>query len=252
MGGIKIMDNELFRKQYDFELEQRNSLASAANIPIMAITILASAISAILIDYKYNGNYFDIVFFIFVAIVLFFIFRAFLFVFRSFWNYDYKKLPSLSLMNNHYYELIKWHENAGFKLDDAKKLAYADFSEYINERLSDASDWNSQNNIARGNYLHVANLAVAIGVAILIPTGLMYVYNKLSSDEDIYQVKVLNFPIQNYQEKKMSSSSSNNKPVAPAATPTPTTKPSGPPNVVFKSNSDMPKPTASNTKTTKE
>lgn len=244
------MDNELFRKQYDFELEQRNSLASAANIPIMAITVLASAISAILIDYKYNNNYYDYVFFVCVSIVLFFIFRAFLFVFRSFWNYDYKKLPSLSSMNAHYYELINWHENAGS--DTAQNLAHIDFSKYINERLSEASDWNSQNNIARGNYLHVANLAVAIGVAILIPTGLIYIYNKSSSDEEVHKVEILNFPSQIYQEKKVSSSSGNNKPAAPAAAPTPTAKPSGPPNVVFKSNSDMPKPNASDTKTTKE
>ena len=44
------MHLELFRKQYDFELDQRNSLTSATNIPLVAITVVASATSVILVD----------------------------------------------------------------------------------------------------------------------------------------------------------------------------------------------------------
>lgn len=48
------MHLELFRKQYDFELDQRNSLTSATNIPLVAITVVASATSVILVDYRYG------------------------------------------------------------------------------------------------------------------------------------------------------------------------------------------------------
>ena len=51
------MHLELFRKQYDFELDQRNSLTSATNIPLVSITVVASATSVILVDYRYGGNH---------------------------------------------------------------------------------------------------------------------------------------------------------------------------------------------------
>ena len=98
------MYSELFQKQYDFELEQRNSIASATNIPTVAITVVASATCAILIDFQYNHSLASYASRrlcctrTFLSVRLLPVFS----LFRSFWNYDYKKLPSSSLLKMHY------------------------------------------------------------------------------------------------------------------------------------------------------
>jgi hypothetical protein len=45
------MDIELYRKQYDFELDQRIHLASNANIPIAGATVLFGAVARRSIDW---------------------------------------------------------------------------------------------------------------------------------------------------------------------------------------------------------
>lgn len=250
------MDRDLFRQQYDFELEQRNSIASATNIPIVAITVLASATSVVLLDFPYKSTYQCYAFLMFASLALVSIAIAVWCLFRSFWNYEYQKLPSSTALKQHYDALFTWHQRAGATAKDAKERADADFSDYLDSRLAEAGDWNGQNNIVRGNYLHLATAAVAIAVTMLLPAGLLYAYNKAAADDKIYQVKLVNFsasiqPTSTQREAQMSnqSSGSGNTPVsalvpaAPAA-PAPSTKPSGPPNTVFKGNTDLAKPSA--------
>lgn len=244
------MDSELFRKQYDFELEQRNTIASATNIPIVAITVVASATSAVLLDFQYTRSLLTFVFLAFTSLTLVAIVFSVYYLFRSFWNYEYKKLPSSSALKQYHDELLDWHSVNGQSSKEAPASAAEDFLQYINSRLAEASDWNGQNNIVRGNFLHMATAAVAIAVASLIPAGLSYIYNKATAEEKTHKVRITEFINPAHQEVNMSnkSGSSNNKPVAaPSPPPAPTAKPSGPPNVVFKGNTDMPKPSANST-----
>ncbi len=247
------MFGELFQKQYDFELEQRNSIASATNIPLVAITILASATSALLLDYQYKNTLQCYFFLAFAVITLVSILFSVFCLFRSFWNYEYQKLPTSTSLKQHYQDLHAWHIQNGNHSKDAIENAATDFSSYVEAKLAEAADWNGQNNIVRGNYLHMATVAVAIGVASLIPVGLIHIYNKANSEEKTHQVRVLNLINQPKQEMQMSNQSSGggNKPVAtpapaPAPAPAPNSKPSGPPNLVFKGNADMVKPNSHN------
>jgi len=258
------MDRDLFRQQYDFELEQRNSLSSATNSPIVAITVVASATSVVLLDYQYKSVFQTYLFVGLVCLDLLSITFAVWCLFRSFWNYEYQKIPSSPALKKHYDELLGWHQGQVGAAEDPKEHADADFLSYLNSRLAEASDWNGQNNIVRGNYLHLATAGVAIAVAMLLPAGLIYVYNKATADNKIHQVHLVNIPssIQpsaTHQEAQMSNqpSGSGNKPAAaPAAAPAapatpaapaPAAKPAGPPNTVFKSNTDLVKPSAGGT-----
>lgn len=251
------MDRDLFRQQYDFELEQRNSIAAATNIPIVAITVVASATSVVLLDYQYKSIFQTYLFVVFVCLALLSIVISVWYLFRSFWNYEYQKLPSTSALKKHYDELLDWHHSQSCSLKDAKERADTDFSSYLNSRLAEASDWNGQNNIVRGNYLHMATAGVAIAVAMLLPAGLIYAYNKAADDDKIYQVHLVNIPslIQpsaTRQEVQMATqpSDSGNKPTAMPSvpvTPAPPAKPSGPPNTMFKGNRDLVKPSAGGT-----
>ena len=243
------MDSDLFRKQYDFELEQRNAIASATNIPIVAITVVASATSAVLLDFQYSASPLTFIFLGFAFLTLVSIVSSVYFLFRSFWNYEYQKLPGSSALKQHHDDLLAWHSANGLPSKEAKASTTEDFSQYINSRLAEASDWNGQNNIIRGNYLHMATAAVAISIASLIPGGLSYIYNKTTAEEKTHKVKITEFINPAHQEVQMSNQSSSDKNklvAAPSPPPTSAAKPSGPPNAVFKGNTAIPKPSANN------
>ena len=56
------MDIELFRKQYDFELDQRNTIAASTNLPILGLTIIGSALCLIIVGYIYSITFQSIAF----------------------------------------------------------------------------------------------------------------------------------------------------------------------------------------------
>lgn len=243
------MHLELFRKQYDFELDQRNGLTSATNIPLVAITVVASATSVILVDYRYGFDALTYTFCALAATALGAVAFSVYSLFRSFWNYEYQKLPRSIDLLKYIGELHEWHVNNGNTPTEARTLADADFAEYLLQRVADATDWNGQNNIVRGNRLHQATAAIALGVAFLLPTALMYAYNKVTADEKTHQVRIV-APIPTPTKEALMSSSQNPPPSQPASAPAPapalvpSAKPAGPPNLVFKGNSDLSKPTA--------
>lgn len=245
------MYNELFQKQYDFELEQRNSIASATNIPIVAITVVASATCAILLDFQYSKALATYAFIVFVVLAISSFGYSVFCLFRSFWNYEYQKLPSSFLLKQHYETLKKWHLDNGCLEDAAIESANVDFSDYLNGNLANAADWNSQNNIARGNYLHRATAAVATSVIFLLPAGAIYIYNKAIADEKVHAVKIVSSSEISTKELTMAtnpnqSSGGTSQPAAAPAAPASTPKPAGPPNTVFKGSVITPKPNASN------
>jgi hypothetical protein len=242
------MDRELTRKQYDFEIDQRNALASAINIPIVAITVVASAASAVVLDFSYELSprtyAFALCMTTAMAAVVFSVYS----VFRSFWNYEYQKLSSPKALTAHYNELIAWHKGQGQADEVAVQNAKADYETYVYEHLSEAADWNGQNNLARGNYLHRATAAIAIAVACFVPAALLYAHARATSPEKIYQVRVLVQPATQGDTKMATTPSPS--PSAPAPAPTPaaappaslSVKPGGPPNVIFKSSTELSKP----------
>jgi len=242
------MHPDLFRKQYDFELEQRNGLTAATNIPIVAITVVASAASVILLDYQYNRDLLSYAFGGFAGAALSTIAFSVYSVFRSFWNYNYQKLPSGKALRKHSETLLAWHMQNESSTEDAKVLAEGDFADYLTGQIAEAADWNGQNNVVRGNYLHRATAAIALAVALFLPAALLYAHNKATADEKVYQVRIAAPVLIEQKEPSMSSNqtpSGANQPAsapAPAPAPTPSAKPAGPPNLVFKGNKDLTKP----------
>lgn len=247
-----MMHTELFRKQYDFELEQRTALTSATNIPIVAITVVSSAASAALLDFQYAWSASSYAFMLFIAVALVAVCFSVYSVFRSFWNYEYQKLSSPTRLRQYFRDLLDWHVARGAGADAAFRLAKEDFQDFVDERLAEASSWNGQNNLARGNFLHRATAAVAFAVVALLPAAGLYAYVKASAVDKIHQVRVVN--LSNATERIVPMSDTPSSPAArPASTsapaPAPATsvptiaeaKPTGPPNDMFKSNFQLDK-----------
>lgn len=241
------MEREIYQKQYDFELEQRNSVASASNIPIVALTIVGGALSTMIVDFKYLWCLSTYVFISLSFLALVTIVISMVFLFRSFIGYSYQKIPPAPALTKYYSELKNWHQQSCKNEEDPIGLAKVDFDEYFNERLSEAAENNGTNNLKRGNFLHDATLWVAIALALLIFAAPFYIYQKINREDTIHQVKIVEYSNLGLIKEELKMGNENNgnsttQQAAPANTPAAapaSTKPSGPPNVVFKGSVEL-------------
>lgn len=242
------MLSDIFQRQYDFEHLRRGEVTSAAGTPIVAVTVLSSAVAVALLDFPYIRSTLTIAFTTLVGLAL-----SVYYIFRSIWNYVYRKLPPAPALSAHLKELEAWHLAQGCDASKVSTTAEKDFREYIDDRLSEAADWNGQNNDRRGNFLHMGTTALAFSLAMFVPTALLYAYGKATTPDKVHRVE-LTQPLQ-HKEKEMTTTPSNgtNTPAStPAATPsaplsspaTTQVKPAGPPNSSFRTNTELPSPQA--------
>ncbi len=181
------MDRKIFQEQYDFELNQRNHLASSVNVPIMAATIVGGAISSMLLAFPYKIDSISIIFTLTSMLSIAFLVVSIYLIFRSFIGYEYKKLPPPSGLNEHYNELVLWHKEN----DNTSENAKVDFDDYLYERMGQAVEVNSDNNIARGNYLHMATISIAVATIFVALSSGLYVYGKLNGDTTPHKIEVI-------------------------------------------------------------
>lgn len=242
------LNREIFQKQYDFELEQRNGIASATNTPIVALTVLGGALAAVVTGFKYSNEPVSYLFLMFVLLAIIGMLISSYKLVRTFLGYSYKKIPPAKQLRQHLEDLKTWHNTNG----SGDNEAIVDFDQYFDERLSEAAEHNSANNIERGNYLHDATLFVVIAFIFLFCASPFYIYERVTSKDKVYQVNLIDKTLKK-EEKEMaenkSGSSNKGQQVTPSAaplqTPSAAPKPSGPQNVVFKGNTDGGKTRAS-------
>lgn len=254
------MDKNLYQKQYDFELEQRNSLASGTSIPIVALTIIGGALSTMVTGFEYKADVLTYSFLGLVALSIVSVLISLYKTVRSFLGYSYHKIPPAQGMKQHYENLVLWHKEQGLDEEASVRSAKIDFDEYFYDRLSEAAENNGSNNIKRGNYLHDATAFVVVAFVFMAISSPIFVYKNITKDTKPTKVQLLNeFPLQkvniqmatNNQDSSKPSGSSSDAP-KPTAAPI-SAKPTGPQNTVFKGNSDdSSKVTADQPKTRKE
>ena len=249
------MDREIYQKQYDFELEQRNVIASSTNTPVVSITVIGGALSSMVMTYPYSNNFHSYAFLLFVAFSSLSAIVALFYIFKSVIGYSYQKIPSPVALSEHYKELVKWHKENGTDETLITQESKKDFEEYFENRLSGAAENNGNNNLKRGNYIHDATVSIAIAAAFMVVSTPFFLYSKANGENNIHKIEVVN-PITlngealNMTENKNSAGSGgdsgtpNTTPAQQPAAPAPTQpKPTGPPNVTFKGGVDPVKET---------
>ncbi len=242
------MNRDVFQKQYDFELEQRNGITSATNTPIVALTILGGALAAVITGFKYSNELVTYLFLLFTLLAICSMLISVYNLVRTFLGYSYQKIPPAKQLRKHLEDLKHWHNTNGSSDDKA----IIDFDEYFDERLSEAAENNSANNIKRGNYLHDATVFVVVAFVFLFGASPFYIYERVTSEDKVYQVNLIDNTSKKEEENMAdndSGSSNQGQQAVPSATPSQTPsaapKPAGPQNVVFKGNTDGGKTSAS-------
>lgn len=181
------MDRKIYQEQYDSELNQRNHLASTVNVPIVAATVLGGALSSMLLRFTFKIDAVSISFVIISIISALFLGMSVFLIFRSLIGYEYEKIAPPSALKTHYNKLKEWHEKNPNSEGDEK----IDFDEFLYTRMGEAVEINSKNNIDRGNYLHMATIAIAIATVFLAMSGGLYIFNKLDNGASTHKVKII-------------------------------------------------------------
>lgn len=244
------MNREIYQQQYDFELEQRNSIASSTNTPVVSLTIIGGALSSMILTFTYDIALVSIGFLIFVSLSILSAGTALTFIFRSVIGYSYEKIPSPIALSEHYENLRQWHQNNGGDQETVIQETEKDFNTYFEKQLSKAADHNGRNNIQRGNFIHDSTVAIAFSLAFMFVGSFFFIYAKLNYEDDAHKVEIINPVILSSEELIMaeteksnngdnSGSSSTQTPAAAPPQSAKPNKPSGPPNVVFKGSVDI-------------
>ena len=245
------MNNDIYQKQYDFELEQRNKFASAINIPVVTLTVIGSALSTMVVGFKYNNNLLGHAFILLSIASVTVMFVALYYAMRSFHGYSYQKIPPAKDMKVFYSNLFNWYSEKHEDEKIIKKLTESDFNDYFIERLSEAAEHNASNNIQRGNYLHSTTKYVVVSFLCIALTAPIYVINNVKNSTDINKVTIVNHQQLKSGINIMTTKPSPKAPDTSSAKPI-SAKPTGPQNVTFRDNSDgNSKPVSTNTNSNK-
>jgi hypothetical protein len=238
------MDSGIFQKQYDFEMTRKNTLSSSLNIPIVALTVLGGAASSMILKYEYSYNISTYIFIAVVSISICFSAYALILAFKSQVGYWHHKIPSSGTLSNYYKDLITWYVAEGSSEEEARVQAESDFDDYLNRKLSEASDANGENNLKRGAYLNEANVKIAIALLFLALSSPFFIYANLTKNESPSKIEIVN-PIHLKSEEttmppeENENSNSSNSNTTSGTQPQPAEKPAEPSNVLFKDNSQV-------------
>lgn len=247
------MLRDTYQKQYDLEHAHRAELSAGVGTPVAAIALVASASAVAFFDFPFLPTVWTYVFYFLVATTMLALAFASFYVFRSLWNYKYEKLASPLELRRVQAELARWYESSGEAPDVARSRADEEMGEGIVQKLCEATDWNAQINLRRGNFLHMGTTALAVALPAFLLLACFYAVAKATSPEKINSVHIVNWP-PTQQEKTMAtdnltqSSTPASVPSSPAAAPSAPavspSKPQMPNNSQFRTNTEIPAPRA--------
>lgn len=233
------MDPDLYQQIYAFEWDQRSALNSAANIPIVATTVLGGAIATMGLGYPYSSSTESLSFAMLMLTASVALGWSAYSIVRSLVSSKYKKIPSPMTLREHFANLSAWHlRNAG-----SIEKAEEEFKDLLNLRLAEAADANAANNEARAAYIFRATISLALALIVLGAAAVLYVRASIARSEKVHQVRIV-APIPNIQEVIMAAEkppkpeSEVPKSTAPVQAPKPPAgpapsdpKPAFPPNI---------------------
>lgn len=181
MWGI-VMTPEINRDLYRIEMEQRWHLIEAATVPILAITVLASGLLAMVLGFPYSPGALSVSFLAFAGTAALGVALAIWAVFRAFIGYRYERPASPWSWQKYFDKLLAHYAGATGQL----ALATAALERAFHTRLADATCINRRNNKRRGNSIFIANLCCAGVLAALVASAICYVLATILQGPQLY------------------------------------------------------------------
>lgn len=180
------MTPEINRDLYRIEMEQRWQLVEAAIVPILAITVLASSLLAMVLGFPFSPGALSVAFLVFTGAAVLGVALAIWAVFRAFIGYRYERPASPRNWQKYFDKLLAHYAGATGQL----ALATAALERAFHTRLADATCTNRRNNKRRGNSIFLANLCCAVVLAALVASAICYVLATIVQGEQLYASRI--------------------------------------------------------------
>lgn len=185
------MDQDFFQRQYDFEIDQKNNFASSMNMPFVALTVVGGGLSTLTTGFAYSSDRLTFCFVVFIGLGAIALLVSLYFVLRTFLGYKYQKIPSARDLFSHLRNLEEWYLKNGEEENIAKSKAQNDYQDFIEERLADATEHNSQINIRRGEFLHLGTTGIAISFVLLFFSTPFFLYQKVNKSNGVQKIEIV-------------------------------------------------------------
>lgn len=222
-----------FQQQYDAEAQQRTAIESALTVPVGVVTVLGGAVYLLASAFHYEMAWPSFTFATLTAAAFLALCISACYLMRVLHGFEYSRIPTPTELWAHYGSLKDYAAAYGGDAD-------ADFAEFLNERLAQATERNAENNASKLSRLHNAKTWTFVSMVLLAlaapfgvwdtaihrePCGLATTAGRLS-DRGVIMTNATN-------------SSGTPKPPPPQATrPNPPPKPQGPQNKTIREGTD--------------
>lgn len=231
------MHFEFYQSLYEAEWARKDEIQSAASV---SIGVLAAVIAALgyVARTPPKASLLAILFWIAFALALIALACSVYQLVRVQVGYVYRRLAYPSQLLQSELDLERWYaENSQSERPCA--TVKEDFESQVSQRLAEAADQNTRNNITRGEHLHRANGALVVG---MIATGLAAMINGANLVRERLQTSRIpstadRTPLMRDNQQSPAVQPGN----APATSPPPSTpRPTVPPNQDQKTQIDPP------------
>jgi len=146
------MNVDRYKEFYEREWQRHEQLQSAVSLPISVVTLLAGGL--VLMGKNFESNDLALVwgFWMLGAAAGTLVAVSVYLLIRSIHGYRYERMPFASELAAHYTALVEYYRREG-----KPGLSDGAFDNYLAKRYMVAADYNTVNNVRRGEYLYKAN-----------------------------------------------------------------------------------------------
>ena len=181
---------EIFKEQYEFELERKEQLGTSLSLPLAMVSILGGILVFYAQHYPASSNGLTIAFAVFFGLFGIALVSAVYFIFRAYTGFTYQYVASGPDLKQWFDDLVSYYSAEA----DGRKEAEREFQDGIDIRYIEATGVNATNNQLKAAYLNSASKLLAAATALALLCAVPFFMNSTRNDEKPIKVEVVKLP----------------------------------------------------------
>lgn len=172
--GVQPLDFDFLKNRYDLELQRKDKLTDALNLPVGVLGVFGSVLAVMVRSFAFHRNVITVVFVVFLVLSVASFFACLIQLGRAYHRQKYKYLPLLHELEE---KLEEWR---AFYLDAHHAGAEEDFFNHeLRQHIIEAADRNTVNNDERSRLLYWARVWLFVLLGSTTAAGIPYLVSQV-------------------------------------------------------------------------